>query len=243
MQKPMPISIFLWQMPEALLGNVRSAFMDGLGSADKQRYLTMVSSKRRAEFLAGRLLLRHALRHCYGDASERWQLVAPAEMGICLKGFDINDHPPSVSISHSSGLVVCAVADLPRLGVDVENYHARKTDVSDLAGATLHSSELAEMEGVSAVECRHYFFRRWTLKEALAKALGIGLALPFREFSFIEHQLANSPEDWCAKGEHWGFANMDIGTNTALGLAWTTKHNDSVVTLQVIRPKSLVAGW
>jgi 4'-phosphopantetheinyl transferase len=80
--------------------------------------------------------------------------------------------PPHVSfnVSHSGSLGLIAVADgRRRLGVDIEQIRF-DVDVASLAAAYLHPTEARAIG-----DHRDAFFRCWTLKEAVVKALGRGL--------------------------------------------------------------------
>lgn len=79
----------------------------------------------------------------------------------------------SISLSRTSGLVACAVADRP-VGVDVESLD-RPVTADDLAGA-LHPAEQARISSVSPPSARQEaLLRCWVRKEAYLKGLGIGL--------------------------------------------------------------------
>lgn len=85
---------------------------------------------------------------------------------------------PAFSISHSKGVV--AVAFCPaglgdRIGVDVE---AIRTDlhVDDLISLVCHPNELAVLSAMSGETKRSMFYRCWTRKEAVLKAMGSGLS-------------------------------------------------------------------
>jgi 4'-phosphopantetheinyl transferase len=74
-----------------------------------------------------------------------------------------------LSVSHSGDMVVAAVAGAP-CGVDVEQIGGRM-DVSGMARFVLAESEHADDEPE--------FLRLWTRKEAVTKATGDGLRVPF----------------------------------------------------------------
>jgi 4'-phosphopantetheinyl transferase len=75
------------------------------------------------------------------------------------------------SVSHSGDAVVVAVADAP-CGVDVEELAGER----DVAGL----SRLVLGEGEQAADERE-FLRAWTRKEAVTKATGDGLRVPFSQ--------------------------------------------------------------
>jgi phosphopantetheinyl transferase len=82
-----------------------------------------------------------------------------------------------VSIAHSGELVACAVSTR-RVGVDVERVDRPEAD--DLLAARICTrAELLGLEAAPERGRRAELVRLWARKEALSKALGIGLALPF----------------------------------------------------------------
>ena len=81
------------------------------------------------------------------------------------------------NLSHSGEYTVLAVSD-SSVGVDIECCSLRHVRVAE---SVYTPAELCWMN--EAPEER--FTLLWTLKEAVSKALGLGLALPFREFSVL----------------------------------------------------------
>ncbi len=146
----------------------QSAFGDDAVTAlvtaeDRARLTPTMAARRRAEYLAGRALLRHALADRTGrDASSFTFTVTAAGKPECVGG-------PHVSVSHSGSLVLCAVADVP-VGVDVETRPPR-----DVAGVSERYFTAAEARWVAA-EPAQRFPMLWVLKEAYLKVLGVGLA-------------------------------------------------------------------
>jgi 4'-phosphopantetheinyl transferase len=223
-----PISVFLLRLPENWqAAQDRTVPPAWLCSDDSVRYRSMNSGRRRAEFAAGRLLLRHAIEACHPGM--RWRLVAPQGQLPRLEAEDGGKLATVVSIAHSAGLIAIALSDSRRLGVDLERRGARKRDLAEVAGATLHPLELAEMASLPAPARRDFFLRLWTLKEALAKALGEGLSLPMREFAFAGDALVAAPASWNGMHERWRFANPLSVHDAALGLAWTESDAQAAV--------------
>ena len=95
----------------------------------------------------------------------------------------VRGQPASVSfsVSHSGRHGLIALAGRGRLGVDVEPRSARR-NLDVLIGETLTPAEQSRLAGAGANRRRQLFFRLWTMKEALVKALGTGFQLHISEF-------------------------------------------------------------
>lgn len=84
--------------------------------------------------------------------------------------------PGSFNVSHSGAHALIALAERGRIGVDVEERVARHDPDGPIraAFARTEQQELAAARGAGKVDL---FFTLWTMKEALIKALGVGLSL------------------------------------------------------------------
>jgi 4'-phosphopantetheinyl transferase len=91
--------------------------------------------------------------------------------------------PLRFNLSHTNGLIMCAIALDRDVGVDVENIE-RPGETVEIAGQFFSPTEVAALRGVSPENQRHRFFAYWTLKEAYIKARGMGVSLPLDQFSF-----------------------------------------------------------
>ena len=87
----------------------------------------------------------------------------------------------SFSVSHSGRHGLIALARRGRLGVDVEPRSARR-NLDVLIGETLTPAEQSWLPGADMNRRRQLFYRLWTMKEALVKALGTGFQLHISEF-------------------------------------------------------------
>ena len=89
--------------------------------------------------------------------------------------------PVSFNVSHSGahGLITFAAAG--RLGVDVEERRAPR-DLDGLISSVLGPDEQAELALARGGRKLRLFFNFWTIKEALIKALGLGLSLDMSQF-------------------------------------------------------------
>jgi 4'-phosphopantetheinyl transferase len=96
-------------------------------------------------------------------------------------------HRLRFNLSHTDGLIACAVTPERDVGVDVE-YVGRPTRVMELAPSVFAPPELTSLQRLHPGEQRARFFALWTLKEAYIKARGKGLSIPLDKFSFtLEH--------------------------------------------------------
>lgn len=92
------------------------------------------------------------------------------------------DPPACFSLTHCHGLVAVAVAGGRAVGVDAEP--ACRPDLTlDLARQVFAPAEVAALAALPEADRPLALVETWTLKEALAKALGLGLALPFEGFA------------------------------------------------------------
>jgi 4'-phosphopantetheinyl transferase len=134
----------------------------------------MSASGAQARFLAGRLLARRLLAAVHGgDPLRDWPLdaeaFAPARL---LPDARLPAAAVFVSISHSAGLVACAIDAMP-LGIDVEAPRRRQLQRLVAAACTP-----AEREAMAALEAgfEQRFYAAWTLKEAWVKQHGDGVS-------------------------------------------------------------------
>lgn len=84
--------------------------------------------------------------------------------------------PASFNISHSGEHGLVAYAPAGRLGVDVEERDPQR-DLGMLIDTVLGPEERAALALTRGQERTHLFFKIWTLKEAVMKALGQGFSM------------------------------------------------------------------
>jgi len=87
------------------------------------------------------------------------------------------------NISHTRGLVACVVVRGIDCGIDVESI-GRFRDLGHLAPSILAPSELTRWTALPQDDRPFLLSRYWTIKEAYAKALGLGMSLPFEQTAF-----------------------------------------------------------
>ena len=147
-----------------------------------QRGVIQMTGKDRHAFLLTRALVRTMLSGYTTIGPADWRFIANA-----YGRPEILDRPPGVpdlrfNISHTNGLIACAVTVGREIGVDVEDIGRHLTH--DVAGRHFARREVDDLRKLPEDQQRRVFFDYWTLKEAYIKARGMGLALPLAHFAF-----------------------------------------------------------
>jgi len=96
---------------------------------------------------------------------------------------DQGEDRASFSLSHTTGMVACAVTAGVDVGVDVECVD-RHVEMADIAARFFAPAEAAHLRQLDPEVQRNRFFDLWTLKEALVKALGTGMATSLAALAF-----------------------------------------------------------
>jgi 4'-phosphopantetheinyl transferase len=85
-------------------------------------------------------------------------------------------HALAFSMSHSSDLGLLAVGSVAQVGVDIEQI-AHRRGLRELADAMCTAKERRALDEIADAQFERAFLAIWTKKEALLKAIGVGLAL------------------------------------------------------------------
>jgi len=182
--------IDLWRFaldggPEAV--NAALAVLD---PAERARFRRFANPRLAAAFAIRRAARRMILARYLG--------TTPPEVPIreARSGKPGLPGPPDLhfSASHSGDLGILAVASRFALGADVE--HLRPIDAGALGARILSPAERLEFDRAEPDARAAGLFRVWTAKEALVKAIGVGLEL--RDLPLIGAPIAPAPAVWCA---------------------------------------------
>jgi 4'-phosphopantetheinyl transferase len=128
--------------------------------------------------------------------------------------------PVCFNLSHSADACVVAVS-VREVGVDVE----RVNPLAELDGMTRMVCSPAErrlLGSLPPTQVLEVFYRCWTLKEALSKALGVGLRLPFAQVDLATHLGASNGggiPHVTADGRRWYLHSMSEFPGFASALA------------------------
>jgi len=150
------------------------------------------------------------------------------------------------NLSHTDGLIMCAVMLENDIGVDVENRE-RNNELKKIADRYFSSQEICTLHQAPKNLQKHLFFEYWTLKESYIKARGMGLSIPLDQFSFditskekegvkisFDPQFNDNPH-------HWRFLRFKPSHQHLAALAIKSKTNlrFNVITKKVVPLKSI----
>ncbi|WP_152034583.1 4'-phosphopantetheinyl transferase family protein [Paracidovorax avenae] len=171
------------------------------------------AAQRNAQSRAARRVLRAMLPACPGRRAPRickTALGAPYLEG----GPDLR-----ISIAHSGGWIACATAPSACVGIDIEQPRQRDW----LAGApwALHPAEIAWMRENPQQQPLQGLLH-WCRKEALVKALGLGMhdSVPFPEIRFSPQGLLIEAPDRCGDVGAWNFHTRVLRSGAVMAAAW-----------------------
>jgi phosphopantetheinyl transferase len=162
-----------------------------LTTRERERYARLVVPKRRREWLAGRVAAKELIRKRHGlsgdGALRRIEIAAPQhgpDKGKPYYQVDGVAGRFDLSISHSHDVAIAEIAATPEdhIGIDVEKVEPRDASFEALA---LTARERAAISGLAGPARALAVTTRWVLKEALSKALGMGLRLRFDHVTVV----------------------------------------------------------
>lgn len=174
---PPAAPVAVWLLDTATLDEARLAGQLGLlCDQERARLSRMRADSARLDFTAGRFLVRTVLSQHAAVAPADWRFRQGPH------GRPEIDEPAAhrdlrFNISHTRGLVACAVSQHGAVGIDVEQID-RRVRAWDLARRFFCAEEIAELAALPAGRQQERFFDFWTVKESYLKARGAGLTIP-----------------------------------------------------------------
>lgn len=155
-----------------------------LSAEERARHARFLRAADRRDFAAAHALLRRTLCEVHpGTHPGDWTLTQEKLRKPRLAGPLKPDVTPNVNITHTTGLVACAVVDTGDIGIDAETDR-RSIEVDELARNTCSGAERARLAALAPDGRKQPFLDIWTLKESLLKATGEGLAADLTAISF-----------------------------------------------------------
>jgi len=170
-----------------------------LSSDEQSRAAEFAFEKDRAVFVAAHALLRYALGLIFEADKIRFRVDTYGKPVLDLP----IDHDVHFNLSHTRGMAVCAICRGCHVGVDVEEIN-HNVDIVTLAREYFAAAEHQLVVATPSENRAETFFRLWTLKEAMVKAIGTGLWSRLADFAFtleplsssVPSQLTEAAVDW-----------------------------------------------
>ena len=159
--------------------------------AMKSEVMKYRNIKDQVRSLVGKLMLRKALTE-EGHSPQDLEDIQKDQFKRPYLNSEID-----FNISHSESYVVLAIANTGKVGIDVEKI--RPVDPERFR----FWQNQHDAPNTSDEDRLHFFFKVWTKKEAVTKAVGRGIQIPFSEIT-IEHYLAKY------QGEFWYLYPIDL---------------------------------
>ena len=150
-----------------------------LDDEERQRYSRFLYDGPRRRFALCRAALRAVLCNRLGCRNGQLSFGA-FEFGKPFAVLLGEMAPVSFNVSHSGDHGLIAYAPDGWLGVDIEERTARRS-LNDLMETALSTLERDELASCNEQHKLHGFLKLWTIKEALIKAVGLGIAIGMSE--------------------------------------------------------------
>jgi 4'-phosphopantetheinyl transferase len=172
---PQSSQLHLWfvKLDEDLYENSNAPLLNADEMKRASRFHFELHRKR---YITARAGLRSILGQYLDLSPQNVQIMATPEGKPFLKDCDLE-----FNVSHSHDLALYAFSFRNPVGVDIEKMRHHYNDA--IAERFFSSEEYAQLSTLSPEQKRVLFFKLWTGKEALVKALGEGLRFPFSSFS------------------------------------------------------------
>lgn len=151
--------------------------LDEFERARTQKFATPGPRRR---FILCRAALRSILCNNLGCSNEQLT-IGSSYYGKPYAIMQRREHSIGFSVSHSGNHSLVALSSRGRIGVDIEEWDPRRS-VDLIVESVFTAAERADMECTDASQRQRLFFKLWTIKEALVKAVGMGLSLDMSSF-------------------------------------------------------------
>lgn len=166
------------------------------------------------------------------DILGRYTQIKPSAIRLTKNSYDRPHLTPrndlDFNVSHSSNLILIAIARERSVGVDIERLRS-VANADGVAQQFFSGPENDFLQALPLAERQRAFFQCWTRKEAYVKALGTGLSTPLNEFTVslankdTPSLVINNADEFA-----WHVRELDAGDNYVAALAVeTTAESDA----------------
>ena len=158
------VAVDLWVFDLDIPSLERAALEATLSADEIDRANRFVFARDRERYVVGRGRLREILAQRLNGRASQIVFGYGGDGKPSVEGIEFN-------LSNTGGLAALAVGQVP-LGIDIEEIRPLKEDV---ATRFFSAAEVTQLRALPAEEQLPAFYRCWTRKEAVLKAVGSGL--------------------------------------------------------------------
>lgn len=156
------------------------------------------------------------LGRCLGRPAASLLFITTAYGKPCLVEED-NPQDVRFNMSHSGERALIAVTSGREVGVDIEEEKPIN-ELIDMARRFFAPGEVAELIGLPDAARSAAFFRCWTRKEAVVKAVGEGLSHPLDAFE-VSLSATCGAQELAVAGTEWRVVSLPVDVPYAAALA------------------------
>ena len=154
----------------------------------------------KARFVTSRILLRLLLANYLKIKPKDVRFVVNVHGKLLLDPV-FHQRPLFFNISHSKDRWLFGCNSSADVGVDIQQL-SKSVNPCALAKRFFSPAEYANLKALPKSNALTYFHQLWVCKEAMLKALGVGIGYGLDQFSFEQ---AGSKKNWCfdVEGSDW----------------------------------------
>jgi 4'-phosphopantetheinyl transferase len=182
----------------------------------------------RSSFVTTRAALRRLLAREVGIPPADLELEADAfGRPRLVESIRVAQSTLDFNVSHSGRLGAVVLSRSGRVGIDVE-WHERMHSLREVEPEVMGMREREMLQQLEGAEYARAFLGCWTRKEAIVKAIGVGVQYPLRTID-----IPSLPDDGCAEfqsndGRVWSVATLHVNANYTVSLAMAGQVGGSV---------------
>ncbi|HEY1253267.1 MAG TPA: 4'-phosphopantetheinyl transferase superfamily protein [Terracidiphilus sp.] len=150
---------------------------------ERDREARYVLERDRRRHRITRALVRTVLSRYAPISPEHWNFTQNEYGRPEVAGSDFPLKLPFFNVSHTAGLIAMAVGPQQSVGIDAENFRARRAPLQ-VTDRFFSLRERVALDSCPPGMRDELFFEYWTLKESYVKACGMGLSIPIHRFGF-----------------------------------------------------------
>ncbi|MGD9636614.1 MAG: 4'-phosphopantetheinyl transferase superfamily protein [Pirellulales bacterium] len=168
-------AVHVWAVPLDV-GNLPE---DALAETELERANKFALDRPRRSFVATRIALRSLLGSYLGLPPRAVPIAFGSNGKPHLAAGDLH-----FNLAHSGDLALIAITRCGPLGVDIEELRTMNNAI-ELANRNFHPNERAAIGAADETDRSSQFLRCWTRKEAVVKALAVGIGYPLDTFDVL----------------------------------------------------------